>query len=593
MKRLVYSPSINVWIKTDSGVFDLSPYITDFQVDRRINQLSAARVSFRNPRVTDERNPLKTRMMFTEHYSNGRIGPMFHPMDPIIITLTRLKGRPIQVFTGYCDTTPYIQLLPGTATITASCTLKRLKYTFWDPALPFVRHFLEANGWGISPDGTLFNPDLKTTGNLNDGAIGGLLFKILTEVGGWKENNIFIQELPGNKISSIVRRLYEDTSKESASSSKELSEFISSIIGASAYGSAGGGGSGGSGGGGEGEGNGDPEAAKTYAKTRKGTVAFAIADSSGNITAKYNENKQFYGASITKAMVLVAYLRKYKNNLNGNQKNLLTAMIKQSDNDAANTLFSNVGADAVKKVASDVGMSNYKLNIKSDNYHLGGSLITAADQAKLFAKILDLIPSNHRSYAQGLMGDIQNGKFGVLSASSSAYGKTGWNPAEGVAHSGGNSGSRGIAVLVGDNVGNDAYNRETNTEVAKKLMTGGSGSGGGFTDGETFESTAYGPPWNRLNGSGVTSTGIKLADGPTGSMTGPYVVAVNPDVIPYHTKLKIWPNPFNYRGEFIAEDTGGAFQNDNEKRLDFYDPISREHQLSWGRRNVQVKRVQS
>jgi lysophospholipase L1-like esterase len=242
MKRLVYSPSVNVWIKTDTGIFDLSPYITSFYIDRRINEVSQATVSFRNPRVTDERNPNRTRMLFTEHLVGNSVRPMFHPMDPIIITLTRLKGRPIQVFTGYCDTTPYVQLKPGEAKITASCTLKKLQYTYWDPALPFVRDFMQKNGWNISEQGLAFNPNNKFAGKLHDGSIGYLLYTVLNEIGGWDPNNIYIQDLPGDQIKTIVRKLYEDTSKASNKASKEFTSFLSDLIGSAKYGSAGGGG---------------------------------------------------------------------------------------------------------------------------------------------------------------------------------------------------------------------------------------------------------------------------------------------------------------------------------------------------------------
>lgn len=247
MKRLIYSPMINVWIQTDTGVFDLSPYVTDFQIDRRVNEVSLATVSFRNPRVTDERDPSKTRFMFTEHIANdGTVRPMFHPMDPITITLTRLKGRPIQVFTGYCDTTPYVQLKPGIAKLDASCTLKRLEYTYWDPALLFVRNFMEKNGWGISPQGTALSPDAeKRRVKNNDSSIGFLLYSVLTEIGGWSDKNIFIQELPGDKIAKMVRKLYQDTTRANNAALTDFHKFLGDVIGSAKYGSAGGGGGGG------------------------------------------------------------------------------------------------------------------------------------------------------------------------------------------------------------------------------------------------------------------------------------------------------------------------------------------------------------
>lgn len=241
MKRLVYSPSINAWIKTDTGIFDLSPYITDCTIDRRINSVSYARLTFRNPKIEDKKSG-KSRFMFTEHIgADGNLRSMFHPMDPIIITMTRLKGRPIQVFTGYCDTTPYVQVYPGIAQLEASCTLKRLQYTYWDPALPFVRQWMEKYGWGISKDGIALNPTAEGNRDdrLNDTSIGFLLYHVLQEIGGWNKDNIYIQELPGDKIVKIVAKLYEDTAKENADSIKEFHKFLYDILGASSYGTAG------------------------------------------------------------------------------------------------------------------------------------------------------------------------------------------------------------------------------------------------------------------------------------------------------------------------------------------------------------------
>jgi hypothetical protein len=146
MQRLVYSPTVNAWVKTDNGIIDISQFITAGSVNRKVNQVSGAELTVRNAKKPDGR------MLFTEHVrKDGSIGPLLHPMDPIIITLTRLRGRPIQVFTGYCDSTPYLQLYPGTVTIRASCTLKRLMHTFWDPGLDFTVGFLRQYGWFPDP----------------------------------------------------------------------------------------------------------------------------------------------------------------------------------------------------------------------------------------------------------------------------------------------------------------------------------------------------------------------------------------------------------------------------------------------------------
>lgn len=247
MKRLVYNPRVDVFVKSDSGIVDLSPFVTECSVVRRANQVSKATVSFRNPTVWD--NQLgRSRMAFTEHYyTDPKTGatslePMFHPMDPITITMTRLRDRPIQVFTGFCDTTPYLQLFPGVCTIEASCTLKRLQYTYWDPGLPFVWEFLQQDGWQVSRElGGLVNrvEENRQFGEqkeLTDGSIGGLLYNILTEVGGWDPSTIWIENLPPG-IVDLVERLFSDVSKGSEQAQSAFISLLKDIIGQSSYGS--------------------------------------------------------------------------------------------------------------------------------------------------------------------------------------------------------------------------------------------------------------------------------------------------------------------------------------------------------------------
>ena len=101
-----------------------------------------------------------------------------------------------------------------------------------------------------------------------------------------------------------------------------------------------------------------------------------------------------------------------------------------------------------------------------------------------------------------------------------------------------------------------------------------------------FVATAYGPPWNAMQGTGVTSRGVDLRDGKQ-----KLVVAVDPRVIPYGTKLKIWPNPFGDRNlVFTASDTGGAIKG---SRIDFFVASGRKAQNAFGKKSVSVTRVGS
>lgn len=103
---------------------------------------------------------------------------------------------------------------------------------------------------------------------------------------------------------------------------------------------------------------------------------------------------------------------------------------------------------------------------------------------------------------------------------------------------------------------------------------------GGRVQSGKFETTAYGPPWEGIQGSGVTATGVNLRRNPH-----VYGVAVDPNVIALGSQLYASPNPFGRTGPFRAFDTGSAIKGN---RLDFYDWRGRKRQNAWGRRTVKV-----
>lgn len=247
MKRLVYAPKVSAYIKADSGVYDISEYIVGFNISRKINQVSTAELEIRNP------NKKWTNHSYRDTITGEqKIGPIFHPMDPITIFLTRLQDRPVQVFTGYCDQTPYLQLFPGTVPLKASCTLKKLQYTYFDAGLPFMREFLEQNNWFPNNEtGEIVKPEAEEQNNkksaatetnegvrFGDSGIGELLFNVLNEIGGWPEDTIYIQEMPPSVV-NLVSNLFELFKKEDEEASKELTALLHKIIGTSPSGSGG------------------------------------------------------------------------------------------------------------------------------------------------------------------------------------------------------------------------------------------------------------------------------------------------------------------------------------------------------------------
>lgn len=251
MRRLVYSPKVNVYIKADTGIYDLSPYITNCTVDRKVNQVSNANVTFRNPDF------IWTKNKYTDPITKEDVvGPVFHPMDPIIISMTRLRDRPIQVFTGFCDSTPYLTLFPGTVQLTSSCTLKRLLYTYWDPGLPFVQEWMAKHGWtetgGAFGAGGIINPSKTKSdpkkNSVSDAGLAKLLFEVLTEIGHWPEDAIFIEALPPD-IVDLVTTLFDMEKQDSQQAQQQFQDLLHQIIGTSSLGGGGGPGTTGSGGG--------------------------------------------------------------------------------------------------------------------------------------------------------------------------------------------------------------------------------------------------------------------------------------------------------------------------------------------------------
>ena len=104
---------------------------------------------------------------------------------------------------------------------------------------------------------------------------------------------------------------------------------------------------------------------------------------------------------------------------------------------------------------------------------------------------------------------------------------------------------------------------------------GGEAAGAG-----AWIATAYGPPWDAMNGTGVTATGLNLTAGPPA-----YEIAVDPAVIPLQTFAHVQPNPFGTTRAFYAGDTGGAIIG---RHVDIYDWKGRADQNAWGVRHVNV-----
>jgi cell wall-associated NlpC family hydrolase len=165
-KTLIYAPQIRIVIASGGKEIDVSRDVLRGRVIRAVDSLSMAEFYLNN--------------------KNGKYTGRLRRMDKIVIWMKRVTW--IQVFTGYLDIVPAYDLFPTEAYIKASCTLKRVKYTYWDKGLPSSL--------------ILLNPQINTNGNQDviqsqpDAFTGIIVHDLLTKVGGWPANQVLIQQIP-------------------------------------------------------------------------------------------------------------------------------------------------------------------------------------------------------------------------------------------------------------------------------------------------------------------------------------------------------------------------------------------------------------
>jgi len=150
-------------------------------------------------------------------------------------------------------------------------------------------------------------------------------------------------------------------------------------------------------------GTGAIETARRYARTRGDDLAFAVADERGGIVG-HDLDRPFPSASLTKAMILVAYLRKLeaeRAELSQSDGLSLGYMIRLSDNASAEEIYAKVGDAALRDVARRAGMQGFRVAGDWAN-----ATLTAADQARLFLAFDRLVPRRFRALARDLLETV-------------------------------------------------------------------------------------------------------------------------------------------------------------------------------------------
>ena len=214
------------------------------------------------------------------------------------------------------------------------------------------------------------------------------------------------------------------------------------------------------------------EQARRFARGREGEVAFAVADERGAVRG-LDADRRFLSASLSKAMILVAFLRRAREPT-PSERVSLGFMIRLSDNASADRLYASVGDTGLRELASAVGMSRFEVAGSWAN-----ATVTAADQARFFVVADLLVPQRERAYARRLLETVAPEQtWGVPNAARPrwrTFFKGGWRPEDQgeLVHQAAllERGGRRMAVSVMTVGGRDmVYGERTIEGVARRLL---------------------------------------------------------------------------------------------------------------------------
>jgi beta-lactamase class A len=221
--------------------------------------------------------------------------------------------------------------------------------------------------------------------------------------------------------------------------------------------------------------------AREYAKTRHaGRIGFQVKTAQG--AWGWHATRTVPSASVLKAMLLVAYLRKSNvrhRALHSSERRVLTPMIRHSSNSAANTALGWVGTSGLRRLARAAHMRHFRPVTPV----WGNSRINAEDQARYFYEIDQLMPKRHRGYGMYLLSHVvKSQRWGVgrvhLPSGWKLYFKGGWGSGTGridnqvalLTHP--KTGTRVSVAVMTYLDGSHAYGKETLRGIFKRLLRG-------------------------------------------------------------------------------------------------------------------------
>ena len=176
----------------------------------------------------------------------------------------------------------------------------------------------------------------------------------------------------------------------------------------------------------------DFRAARSYARSRAGEVAFAVVGPRGKLRG-YRVADTAPAASVFKVMLLAGYLRLPGVRDHGPTRaghRLLRPMIRRSDDIAATRIRDIVGARRLRRLARAEGMRHFHLHPV-----WGLTLTSPRDQARFLFRLRRRIPERNRHYAfRQLARIVPSQRWGIATARLkrwSLFFKGGWGSGTG------------------------------------------------------------------------------------------------------------------------------------------------------------------
>lgn len=209
MSTLIYNPSVKVYVQTEHhGTLDLSDDLTRGTLVRRSDGVSTFQFGLQN--------------------SRRKYDGIFAPNDRIVVMMKRISW--LRVFTGYLNSVPLVTGWPTEVQISASCSLKRLQYWYWDP--------------GLSASQNLVNSAMQAVNGKNDNGDAGVTNAILTvlnTVVGWPQEKVHIAGIPQDWF-KFAYKIAKDVDARAEEADQLAAQFYSILGGMGNVGSGGAGG---------------------------------------------------------------------------------------------------------------------------------------------------------------------------------------------------------------------------------------------------------------------------------------------------------------------------------------------------------------